>query len=585
MYCFRYSSKKPPNITDIKSCKHKKCGKLKCDTLNPQDIRKFHEAFYAKPNKTFQDNFMLKYMKVHVPKHRKRIVGNRAESKSYTKFYVRTYVKPYKLIRVCQQAFSKILNVGIHRLRNISKKFLLSGNIPEENRGGDRISGKNYQKKQNVMKFIESFKCIEGHYCRSATSERKYVSSDLSIRKMWKMYQNQQGDESLKVRHCYFRNIFNTNYNIGFKTPRVDVCSKCMELSEKIKRAQNEEKITLMAALRIHKLKAKCFFTFLREYDQQTLSISFDCQKNQVLPRVPDQAAYYSRQLYIYNFTIVIGNATNTFPKENVRIHTWTENVHAKSSNEIASAVFNLLSETDFTGIKKLRMLADGCGSQNKNSTMIAMVSYWLTSCAPSNVKMVELIFPVPGHSFMPADRIFGYIEKDVKNKEVILNPSEYINIYKRYGTVRKLGVDYSVKDWKSYSKEIMKPPSQYHFKFAECKRYYVTRVKNKPGRFLLRGEVNYKSDLGVAKSVLKPSVSSTSEFGIRDVPPFQNQVSALKLSDVKKLLSNHFGEDWNSALGNNELLFYKNVLERTNVGEPDDEEHCEYLPEVGMSV
>ncbi|CAB3244818.1 unnamed protein product [Arctia plantaginis] len=230
-------------------------------------------------------------------------------------------------------------------------------------------------------------------------------------------------------------------------------------------------------------------------------------------------------------------------------------------------------------------MCADGCGSQNKNSTIIAMVAYWLTNCAPTSVKTVELIFPVPGHSFMPADRVFGHIEKEVKNKEVIIDPSEYRDIYNHYGVVRKLGENCVVKDWKTYASETMKPPAKYHFKFAECKRYYVSRVKNNPRRFLLRGEVNYKSDLGAAKSVMKRGVSSTSEFGIRDIPPFQARISALKLEDVNNLLLKHFGDNWKSELGSDKLLFYKNILETTNFGEPENEEHCEYLEEVGLSI
>lgn len=71
---------------------------------------------------------------------------------------------------------------------------------------------------------------------------------------MWRMYQNKQEDETLKVRQCFFRNIFNTNYNIGFKTPRQDVCSRSSELTDEIKKLQNEEKVLLMASFRIHKL-------------------------------------------------------------------------------------------------------------------------------------------------------------------------------------------------------------------------------------------------------------------------------------------------------------------------------------------
>lgn len=45
-------------------------------------------------------------------------------------------------------------------------------------------------------------------------------------------------------------------------------------------------------------------------------------KKIRLLPKVADQIPYYSRQLYIYNFTIEMGTSTNKFQKENVRIYT-----------------------------------------------------------------------------------------------------------------------------------------------------------------------------------------------------------------------------------------------------------------------
>ncbi|RVE41898.1 hypothetical protein evm_013448 [Chilo suppressalis] len=103
--------------------------------------------------------------------------------------------------------------------------------------------------------------------------------------------------------------------------------------------------------------------------------------------------------------------------------------------------------------------MADGCGSQNKNSTMIAMCAYWLTTAAPKEITRVELVFPVPGHSFMPADRIFGLIKKEIKNKEQIINPTEYHEIFSNYGIINHLGTDVPVKDWKSFASETMKAP------------------------------------------------------------------------------------------------------------------------------
>lgn len=34
--------------------------------------------------------------------------------------------------------------------------------------------------------------------------------------------------------------------------------------------------------------------------DEGVLTLSYDCQKNLVLPKVPDQSAYYGRQAYFY---------------------------------------------------------------------------------------------------------------------------------------------------------------------------------------------------------------------------------------------------------------------------------------------
>lgn len=304
LICFSYAPKTLPDLKLIVGkCSHKKKN-FKCNEITTQDIRKFHAAFYANKDKKSQDNFILKYLKTKYPARRRRKIKQRRESETFTAMYIKTFTKPYKLLRVCQKVFLKILDIGVHRLRRISKIFLSSGQLPVDRRGGDRSTEKNLAKKQSVMQFIETFKCIESHYCRSSTSERKYVSSDLNIKKMWRMYQQQQENPNLKVRECFFRHIFNRNYNIGFNTPRVDVCSKCTEISEKIKRSvsQNDEatKVSLMTELRLHKLKAKYFFEYLREYDESMLVLSFDCQKNQVLPKVPDQIAYYSRQLSIY---------------------------------------------------------------------------------------------------------------------------------------------------------------------------------------------------------------------------------------------------------------------------------------------
>lgn len=74
------------------------------------------------------------------------------------------------------------------------------------------------------------------------------------------------------------------------------------------------------------------------------VTISYDCQKNQLLPKVTDQSAYYSYKIYMYTLTAVI-----------------------RDSN--------------------LRSVSAGCGGQNKNSTMIGMLGTWFLKSAPNYLK------------------------------------------------------------------------------------------------------------------------------------------------------------------------------------------------------
>ncbi|CAG5046127.1 unnamed protein product [Parnassius apollo] len=197
------------------------------------------------------------------------------------------------------------------------------------------------------------------------------------------------------VKKSYFRAIFNQDFNLGFGNPRTDVCSKCIELNGKIKMENDQEKQKdLMIEKRVHKLRAKAFFQLLQEKSDDMITFSFDCQKNNPLPKVPDQSTYYSRQIYLYNFTIVQGSSKDHLNKDTTYAYLWTENEFSKTSNQIASAVYDRLNKTNFEGINTVRLIADGCGGQNKNSILLKVVL---------------------------KDRIFGNIEKVLKKQEVII--------------------------------------------------------------------------------------------------------------------------------------------------------------------
>jgi hypothetical protein len=165
------------------------------------------------------------------------------------------------------------------------------------------------------------------------------------------------------------------------------------------------------------------------------------------------------------------------------------------------------------------------------------------------------LVYPVVGHSFLPADRVFGRIEKRIKLIESILTPQEYHGVFAEQGTVIQLGKDCPCQDWKSVAKDVFKPPKDFHFKLSEVKRVSLRRQE---GSVAIRGEPFYRSNICGFASIVKRGKTIRAQ----KIPELivGCPVSTLKARDVDSLLQKHFG-DWRNRP---ELAFYAPILERT---------------------
>lgn len=536
------------------------------------DTKEFHRAFYSSTDKTVQDSFIVKFILVKPPKRDRHVKENSSRKRIVCEYFVKVKGTEKFQIQVCQQTFINILNVSKDRIQRIARNFMKTGEMPKENRGGNHQKPIFNNKKCSVKEFIEKLTCVESHYCRG-TSTRQYLQCNMSIQKIFELYNSQASDE-LKVTKTFFRNIFCRDYNIGFGAPITDACSTCIELSERIKKEQNlDQKNKLQIERQIHKLRAKAFFRKLSEENEEVLCLSYDCQKNLVNPKIPDQIAYYSRQLYTYNFTIVKGSSHSELAKSKVFAYTWMEHEFCKESNQIASAVFHCLSQMNLSEYKSIRLCADGCGGQNRNSTVIAMCLYFLHVKAPENVESIELVFPITGHSFIPPDRVFGGIEKQllVRKMPVIINPNDYIDIFNQHATVIKLK-DCGVFDWKTVAKTLLKSTNSWHFKFNTCKRFYIERSKHS---VTVRGERNYETDTGIAKSVFKKGCKISHTLQLCTIP-VGVPLKPAKINDVQILLKKHFGAKWEDY---EECEFYKNLFSNVQIIDilhEEEENFCE---------
>ncbi|XP_065361529.1 uncharacterized protein LOC135955147 [Calliphora vicina] len=421
-------------------------------------------------------------------------------------------------------------------------------------------------KKSAVSSFLSSLKCVE--------------SNELNKNKLFKIY-NENSPDELKVKKTYFRSIFNSKFNLEVKLPRKIVCSTCSDLSDKITTCMDKHlKPTFMAQKRIHSLKYKEFYKLLKDENPEILILSFDCQKKQVLPKVYGQAESNSTQLYFQNFTIVQGPSTTKLKRETVFIYAWTENQFSKNANLIASALHHRLQNTRFNdNIITLRLIADDSAGQNKNAIIIAMLLKWFSQ-APSSLKQIELIFPIVGHSFLPAHRVFANAEKRIKKIENILFPEEYEKVLTEFGSVLKIIDVCSVEKWKDVSKEFLQPPRRWHFKFSTTNKFFLRKTHQ--GEVVITGEENYRTHVNQNKyrSICKK------DFKLENIQPeliqpYSVKINSLKVRYVSNLMEKLFGQHWQNY---ENLKFYadfvNNYQQQIVVADDTHEEYCSELSE-----
>lgn len=103
----------------------------------------------------------------------------------------------------------------------------------------------------------------------------------------------------------------------------------------------------------------------------------------------------------------------------------------------------------DLKGKKTLRLFSYGCIAQNKNNINLQMLLHFLYIIT-SSIENILLYFPVRGHSFLPADRVFGRVEKILRKNITITSKEQYYELCKKVGDVKILGTDWKLFNTKS---------------------------------------------------------------------------------------------------------------------------------------
>ena len=127
-------------------------------------------------------------------------------------------------MEVCSATFQSILALGRKRLGNLMKFAWENNHNPRpERRGRRRESVEFSEVKDKIREHIKSFRCCASHYGRNKTLNKRYLPSSLNIKRMWELYTKENPGQDIKYSTYY--NIFVQDFNLGFGSPKTDVCS------------------------------------------------------------------------------------------------------------------------------------------------------------------------------------------------------------------------------------------------------------------------------------------------------------------------------------------------------------------------
>jgi hypothetical protein len=235
---------------------------------------------------------------------------------------------------VCKKFFLATLDISQKFVYIALKNRELVTGIPVPSKAGKhRKKFISDQSRNFVMNHIITFPTFESHYRRTETS-RKYLESTLSVPKMYDMYVEKCSEfQESPVKISFYRQIFNTEFNISFNKPKNDLCDTC----EKFKISNDIENIDYQNHLKLRDLiKAD------RKLDRENIAklvVCFDLEKVITCLQSFVNNFYYKRKINCYNLT-----AHDSIKKQGY-CAVWDEKTCGRSGNDIASALLTILEK------------------------------------------------------------------------------------------------------------------------------------------------------------------------------------------------------------------------------------------------
>lgn len=188
-----------------------------------------------------------------------------------------------KSLKVCQKFF-----LSVHGIQKLRKKLLdqdvkyLRGkhtNRPRRTKVGNI---------NKVHEYLIHLPAIESHYSRTKNKHKRCLSSELSVAKLNRKYNEQFPDNT--VSYAIFYKIFNDDFNYSFSHPKKDICTTCTKLLADINAAKlynNDNSLKQLTIL--HKEPSKMSIDTVSLVDLGKLNSQFvNTNKNSFIDKFPE---------------------------------------------------------------------------------------------------------------------------------------------------------------------------------------------------------------------------------------------------------------------------------------------------------
>ena len=335
-----------------------------------------------------------------------------------------------------------------------------------------------YKRKPNttmramIEEHIELFPCVDSHYCRQE-SQRQYLASDLSISKMYNLFQEwapEHHPNSKIPGKTMYESVFTGSYNLGFYVPKKDQCDTCESFKNLPERSAEDKKFVHKEKERLKKdpytvntdrlsdhVKAQIVHiegaerarhefhtdkknaeTKLAENensanensgcDSNGLVIdlcSFDLQKILSTPCLNVSKMYYLSKYTVYNLVI-----KSVFSGHG-DCYMWGEVDGKKGANEIGTGIYKYIEKKTAAGnIKEFIFYSDNCPGQNLNRILPICYMY----CAKKFGVTITHKFLQVGHTQMGCDTVHSVIIERKKKSIKVYTPDQWQTVVELSG-------------------------------------------------------------------------------------------------------------------------------------------------------